>query len=102
MMFIMFEKLCRKGNRVWIYGIISSPVTEIEDFERVPELLILRMNNLTCYRRCNPDRSVAESKDLICGHKRFFAYAQNDKDDLNNDVPELLILRMDYFEVYYV
>jgi len=27
-----------------------SPVTEIEDFERVPESLILRMNDITRYR----------------------------------------------------
>ena len=30
--------------------IITLPVTEIEDFEQVPKLLILRINNLTRYQ----------------------------------------------------
>jgi len=36
--------------------------------------MILRMNNLTRYRRCRPEGSAADSNDVISlTQKRFFA-----------------------------
>jgi len=87
-----------------LYGIITSPVTcavilsgaiaESKDLSRqhirffadaqndtglkmtimYPRAMILRMNNLTRYRRCRPEGSAADSNDVISlTQKRFFA-----------------------------